>query len=117
MANRNYPKNVTATTVIPFDNPVTYIPPKTVTGAITFTKTTTGAQAGYCSIIRVVADGSHTPDLSAFKLIGTGTWDNTSGAVNQLWFVFDGVIIVCPLLTRQLFQEVEAEGTLHRQQW
>lgn len=91
MANRNYPKNVTATTVIPFDNPVSYIPPKTVTGPITFTKTTTGAQAGYCAIIRVVADGTNAPDLSAFKSIGTGTYDNTNGVVNQLWFVFDGV--------------------------
>jgi hypothetical protein len=90
MSNRNYPKIVTATTVIPFDNPVTAIPQKTITGATTFTKTTTGAQAGYCAIIRVVADGSNVPDLSAFKSIGTGTWDNTSGVVNQLWFVFDG---------------------------
>jgi hypothetical protein len=90
MANRNYPKNSTATTVIPFDNPVTAIPQKTITGATTFTKTTTGAQAGYCAIIRVVADGSNVPDLSAFKLIGTGTYDNTNGVVNQLWFVYDG---------------------------
>jgi hypothetical protein len=91
MANRNYPKNVSATTVIPFDNPVTYIPAKTVTGPLTFTKTTTGAQAGYTAILRVIANGSNTPDLSAFKSIGTGTWDNTNGVVNQLWFVFDGV--------------------------
>jgi hypothetical protein len=90
MANRNYPKNSTATTVIPFDNPVTAIPQKTITGATTFTKSTTGAQAGYCAIIRVVANGSNVPDLSAFKSIGTGTWDNTNGVVNQLWFVYDG---------------------------
>jgi hypothetical protein len=90
MANRNYPKNVAATTVIPFDNPVTYIPPKTITGATTFTKNTAAAQAGYAAIVRVTANGSNTPDLSAFKLIGTGTWDNTNGVVNQLWFVYDG---------------------------
>jgi hypothetical protein len=90
MANRNYPKNSTATTVIPFDNPVTAIPQKTITGATTFTKSTTGAQAGYCAMIRVVANGSNVPDLSAFKSIGTGTWDNTNGVVNQLWFVYDG---------------------------
>jgi hypothetical protein len=90
MANRNYPKNSTATTVIPFDNPVTAIPQKTITGATTFTKSTTGAQAGYCAMIRVVANGSNVPDLSAFKSIGTGTYDNTNGVVNQLWFVYDG---------------------------
>jgi hypothetical protein len=90
MANRNYPKNSTATTVIPFDNPVTYIPPKTVTGAVTFTKNTASAQAGYTAIIRVIANGTNVPDLSAFKSIGTGTYDNTNGVVNQLWFVYDG---------------------------
>jgi hypothetical protein len=90
MSNRNYPKVSTATTVIPFDNPVTAIPQKTITGATTFTKTTTGAQAGYCAIIRVIANGTNTPDLSAFKSIGTGVWDNTNGVVNQLWFVYDG---------------------------
>jgi hypothetical protein len=90
MANRNYPKNIAATTVIPFDNPVSYIPPKTITGVTGFTKNIAGAQAGYCAIIRVIANGSNVPDLSAFKSIGTGVWDNTNGVVNQLWFVYDG---------------------------
>jgi hypothetical protein len=85
-----YPKPISATTVIPFDNPVTLIPPKTITGATTFTKSVTNAQAGYCTIIRVTADGTNTPDLSAFAKIGTGAWDNTAGVVNQLWFVYDG---------------------------
>jgi hypothetical protein len=91
MANRNYPKNSTATTVIPFDNPVTAIPQKTITGAVTFSKVTTGAQVGYGALIRVVANGSNIPDLSAFKKIGSGTYDNTNGVVNQLWFIYDGV--------------------------
>lgn len=90
MANRNYPKNVATTTVIPFDNPVTAISPKTITGATTFTKTTTSAQVGYGAVIRVTANGSNVPDLSAFKKIGSGTYDNTNGVVNQLWFVYDG---------------------------
>jgi hypothetical protein len=85
-----YPKPISATTVIPFDNPVTLIPPKTITGATTFTKSVTNAQGGYCTIIRVTADGTNTPDLSAFAKIGTGAWDNTAGVVNQLWFVYDG---------------------------
>lgn len=90
MANRNYPKNVTATTTIPFDNPVTAIPVKTITGAVTFNKYTAGAQAGYGAIIRVIANGSNVPDLSAFKSIGSGSYDNTNGVVNQLWFIYDG---------------------------
>jgi hypothetical protein len=85
-----YPKPIAATTVIPFDNPVTLIPPKTITGPITFSKSTTNAQAGYCTIIRVTANGTNIPDLSAFATIGTGAWDNTAGVVNQLWFVYDG---------------------------
>lgn len=87
---RNYPKNLSATTAIPFDNPVSLIPPKTVTGAVTFTKVTTSAQAGYGSIIRVTANGLNVPDLSAFKSIGSGAYDNTNGVVNQLWFIYDG---------------------------
>lgn len=91
MANRNYPKTLTATTAIPFDNPISAIPPKTITGATTFTKVTANAQVGYGAIIRVTADGTNTPDLSAFKKIGSGSYDNTNGVVNQLWFVYDGV--------------------------
>lgn len=90
MANRNYPKNIAATTAIPFDNPVSALPVKTITGATTFTKVTTSAQAGYGAIVRVVANGSNVPDLSAFKSIGAGTFNNTNGVVNQLWFVYDG---------------------------
>jgi hypothetical protein len=90
MANKNYPKNVSATTVIPFDNPVTYIPQKTVTGALTFTKTLAGAQAGYITIIEVVANGVNVPDVSAFYSMGTGTYDNTSGVVNLFTFAYTG---------------------------
>jgi hypothetical protein len=90
MANRNYPKNVAATTVIPFDNPITAIPQKTITAATTFTKATTGAQVGYGAMIEVVADGSHVPDLSAFDGVGTGSYDNTAGVVNLLTFFYTG---------------------------
>jgi hypothetical protein len=90
MANRNYPKNVSATTVIPFDNPLTYIPPKTITGAVTFTKSTTGAQAGYAAIIEVTADGTNVPDVSAFYSVGTGAYDNTAGVVNLFTFFYTG---------------------------
>jgi hypothetical protein len=107
MANRNYPKNVSATTVIPFDNPITYIPPKTITGAVTFTKSTTGAQAGYGAIIEVTADGTHIPDVSAFSSVGTGTYDNTAGVVNLFTFFYTGqryVVAINPISGAGLIQ-------------
>jgi hypothetical protein len=90
MSNRNYPKVSTATTVIPFDNPVTYIPPKTITGATAFTKSTAGAQAGYCTILQVTANGVNIPDFSAFGRTGTGSYDNTNGVINVLVFTYWG---------------------------
>jgi hypothetical protein len=91
MANKYLPFTALATNAIPFDQPVTFIPQLTITGAVTFTKVTTGSQAGFGAIRRVVANGTNVPDLSAFKKIGSGDWVNTNGIVNQLWFVFDGV--------------------------
>lgn len=64
-----YPKLISSTTAIPFDNAVTYIGPKTITGPTTFTKVTTAAQPGYRAIMRVIADGTNVPDMSAFKKI------------------------------------------------
>jgi hypothetical protein len=90
MANRNYPKNSTSTNAIPFDNPITYIPPLTVSGPVTFTKVTTGAQAGYGAMREVTADGTNIPDVSAFASVGTGTYDNTAGVVNLFTFFYTG---------------------------
>jgi lysophospholipase L1-like esterase len=90
MANRYFPKTIATTTVIPFDNPFTVIPPKTITGPVTFTKNTSNAQAGYGAVIRVIANGTNIPDLSAFKKIGSGSYDNTNSTINILSFKYDG---------------------------
>lgn len=82
--------SVAFTTSIPFDNMVTEIAPTNVTGALTFTPNTTGAKAGFGAILRLTANGTNTPNLSAFSNI-SGIWDNTNGTVNQLLFYFDGV--------------------------
>lgn len=75
---------------IAFDNPVTSYPQKTVTGPITLAPNTVGATAGYGAIMRLVADGVNVPDLTAFKAIGAGAYDNTADKVNQLVFFYDG---------------------------
>jgi hypothetical protein len=84
------PKIVSLTSTITFDNPVTFIPVRTITGPLTITKDTTNAQQGFGAIHRVIANGSNVPDLSAFKKIGSGDYVNTNGVVNQFWFVYDG---------------------------
>lgn len=90
MAQKTLPFTSTFTTAIPFDQPVTYLGEHTVTGALTFTKVTTGAEVTFATIVRLVADGTHLPDFSAFKKFGAGDYVNTNGTVNQCWFMFDG---------------------------
>lgn len=91
MASRNYPYTASATNAIPFDQPVTSLPALTISGPTTFTKVTTGAQVGYGAIRRITANGTDTPDFSAFKKSGSGDWVNTNGVVNQCIFFYDGV--------------------------
>lgn len=99
-----YPKLISSTTAIPFDNAVTYIGPKTITGPTTFTKVTTAAQPGYRAILRVTADGANVPDMSAFKKI-VGNYDNSEGAINLLWFTYDGTDYVV-----EIYQPVAISG-------
>lgn len=90
MANRYFPKAGSVTTVIPFDNPVTVMPAKTIIAPTTFTKTITDAQASYGAMIRITADGVNVPDFSAFKKIGSGSYVNTNGIINLCVFLYDG---------------------------
>jgi hypothetical protein len=83
-------QSISFTASIPFNKLTTRIAPVVVSGALTFSKNTTGAVPGYTSILRVTADGSNVPDLSAFKKIGSGSYVNTNGTVNQLIFFYDG---------------------------
>jgi len=46
-----------------------------------------------CAIIRMKADGSHTPDFTAFtKLSSSQDWDTTLNAINLVSFSYDGTI-------------------------
>lgn len=90
MANRHYPKTLSFSQTIPFDEPLSYMPEHTITGALTFVKSTANAQVGFGCIVRLVADGTNTPDLSDFALTGQGAWVNTASTVNQLFFFYDG---------------------------
>lgn len=90
MANKHYPKTLSFSSTIPFDEPLSYMPEHTITGALTFVKDTTDAQPGFGTMVRLVADGSHSPDLSDFALTGQGAWVNTASTVNQLFFFYDG---------------------------
>lgn len=100
MANSQYPKTVSFSTTIPFDQPLSYMAEYTISGALTFAKNTSGAYPGYGTMLRLVADGSHTPDFSAFASEGPGSWVNTAGTVNKCFFYYDGsqfcVIITQP---------------------
>lgn len=86
----DHSKSVSSTTSIPFDYPVTVVAPQAVTTNIALTVNNTNAIPGYGATYRLTADGVHTVDISAFKKIGTGNWDNTNGALNILFFMYDG---------------------------
>jgi hypothetical protein len=86
----SYPQIKTASTVIEFDNPVSVLPDLTITGAVTFTKSTSGQQPTWSTKITIIADGTHMPDFSAFDSIGTGAYDNTSGVKNICLFTYWG---------------------------
>lgn len=102
MANtgRQYPFTRTHSTSVKFDQPLGYVPEYTITGALTLAVDDTDAEVGYGEMRRYVADGSHTPDFSAFAAEGPGAWVNTAGTVNKCFFYYDGsqycVIITQP---------------------
>lgn len=99
MANRHYPKTLSFSQTIPFDEPLSYMPEYTVAGALTFIKSTTNAQVGFGCMVRLVANGTNTPDLTDFALEGPGSWVNTVGTVNKCFFYYDGTQY-CVIITQ-----------------
>jgi hypothetical protein len=73
------------TTAIPFDG-IRYMAQQVVTGAQTFTINTSGSVIGGECQISLQADGTHTPNFSAFVLAGEQDYDNTAGQVNDILF-------------------------------
>lgn len=76
---------------IPLSTPgATYMATQTVSGPLTFTAMT-GAVQGALAYLRLTADGTNTPNFSAFKEWGGSSgYDNRAGIVNQLQFFYDG---------------------------
>jgi hypothetical protein len=63
-----------------------------VTGAINFTRVTTGALPGSVTVVRLTANGSNAPTFdTAFKRSsGSQAYTNTNGIVNMIYFWHDG---------------------------
>lgn len=67
-----------------------YMPQTNVTGPLTFTAAA-GAVRGALAYLRLVADGTNTPNFSAFKEWGGSQgYDNRTGIVNEVQFFYDG---------------------------
>jgi hypothetical protein len=85
------PVQVADTQSIPFDASITNIAQHVVTADITITPNTSGAVAGCGAIQRIIADGVHTVDVSAFNKVSTsGNYINTLHVVNLFVWLFDG---------------------------
>lgn len=93
----NYPKIKSASTVIAFDNPVSVLPDLTITGPVTFTKSTSSQQPTWSTKITIIADGVNAPNFDAFDTIGVGGYDNTNGVKNICIFTYwgDSLYTVC----------------------
>jgi hypothetical protein len=90
MANHTFPKISAFTANIPFNNPYTELAEHTVTGPLTLTIDSTGAQGGNETAVVFVADGVNVPDVSAFSLLGTNGYVNTAGKKNLCVFSYVG---------------------------
>ncbi len=77
---------------IPFDRGLSAMPRQTQSGNIVFTKNTANALPGNGAVVQIIADGSHTVDLSAFKeATGSSGFVSTSGIINVFQFWYDGI--------------------------
>lgn len=57
----------------------------TVAGAITFTAAGGAVDGGSC-MLKITANGTNTPDFSAFTKVGDASWVNTNAVVNIVQF-------------------------------
>ena len=68
----------------------TIIGPKDCRGAKTFTAAAGAVAGGWCQMT-LIADGTNTPDFSAFTaLAGSSSWSNTAGHTHVATFMYDG---------------------------
>lgn len=83
------PSEVAYSATIPLDGNK-YMEQTLVTGALTLTAGSTLVPGAQCTLT-LVSNGVNTPTFSGFqKWSGSGAWDNTNGAVNELAFFVMG---------------------------
>jgi hypothetical protein len=79
-------------TAIPFNRLVSNLGTHSLVANQTYTVNTTNAVPGFGAILRIVANGVNTIDITAFKKKDAAeAFDITNGVTNVLMFMFDGV--------------------------
>lgn len=79
---------VTLGTTVSFSKPVTVYNEITISSNTTLTPSAVSATAGCGAVLRAIGNGTNTLSFSGFG--GTGTFDNSAGAVNLITFLYDG---------------------------
>jgi hypothetical protein len=75
-----------------FSTFITVYAQQTATNPISFTVNSTGAVAGYGAIVRLIANGVHTPSFTGMSRTSTSKgYANILGRLNTIKFFFDGV--------------------------
>ena len=89
--SKGFGDSETFSAAIDFIDPLTFMN-HTVSGAIAFTATTTGAKPGSVTVVRLTANGTNVPTFSGtFKKSSTSqNYTNTNGLLNVIYFWHDG---------------------------
>lgn len=77
---------------IPFNNSCSICEHTLVSNDVLSPQTTPIVIPGFGAMYRLIGDGIHTPTFSGFKKnSGSGNFDATSGRLNLITFIYDGV--------------------------
>lgn len=83
---------ISYTNNIPFNKAFTYMPNHGVSGSITFTPNSTDRIPGAVTLVRLVANGTHSISFNSIKEINTSAgYNNTANILNYLAFFYDGI--------------------------
>jgi hypothetical protein len=92
-------QDIAFSTNIPFDTSMSYMGTQRCNSNFVFVPVSANRYRGFGTFIRLVGDGSHTPDFSAFiKDISSPNFDNTNDKINIVYFTFDGADYVYSIL-------------------
>lgn len=96
---------VSFTSSVPFSKAYTFMAAHAVSGDIEFVPDFSGAEPGAVTMVRLLADGAHTPTFSGITEINTSAgYDNREDILNHLVFFYDGVRVLV-----NIFQDVNAQ--------